>query len=59
MTTVIDSSGKIKYTIVISGLTKIVRDASGKTLGFIKNNKTYDAAGNLVSHGEDISAIFK
>jgi hypothetical protein len=57
MTTILDASGRVRYTINVSGEMKVVRDVGGRTLGFIKNGKTYDAAGKLVSHGEDISAI--
>lgn len=57
MTTILDSRGKVKYTVAVVGVTKVIRDAAGKTLGFIRNGKTYNAAGILVSHGEDVSAI--
>lgn len=57
MSLVLDNNGKVKYSITTSGGIKTIKDPSGRVLGFIKNGKTYDAAGRIVSHGEDVSAI--
>lgn len=58
MSRIYDQNGAFKFEIKqISSSEKKVYDQNGKLLGSIKDGRTYDPNGRLVSIGEDISSL--
>ena len=59
MKIIYDKTGRVKYSISSHGNKKIVRDFSGRIIGFMQDDKTYDSSGRIVAYGEDVSALME